>query len=73
VHFNDTRCGSVAELRSVIVRARHLAGDNVERQRAATAVRVWLMTQIEKKRAAPAADIVETAPDEPFAPERLAA
>src|SRR6266436_6182148 len=25
VHFNDTRCGSVAELRSVIVKARRLA------------------------------------------------
>jgi hypothetical protein len=28
VHFNDTRCGSVAELRSVIVKARRLARDD---------------------------------------------
>src|SRR3954462_4842489 len=35
VHFNDTRCGSVTELRSVILKARRLAGDDAERQRAA--------------------------------------
>jgi len=45
----------------------------VEQERAATAVKTWLLAQIEKKRAAPAADIRERAPDEPFAPERLAA
>ena len=73
VHFNDTRCGSVAELRSVIIKARRLARDDVERERAAAAVKTWLLAQIEKKRAAPASDIVETASDEPFAPERLAA
>jgi hypothetical protein len=73
VHFNDTRCGSVAELRSVILKARRLAHDDAERERAATAVKTWLLAQIEKKRGGLAADIVETAPDEPFAPERLAA
>jgi hypothetical protein len=73
VHFNDTRCGSVAELRSVILKARRLAGDHAEQERAAAAVKTWLLAQIEKKRAAPAADILETAPHEPFVPERLAA
>jgi hypothetical protein len=73
VHFNDTRCGSVAELRSVILEARRLAHDDAQRERAAAAVRTWLLAQIEKKRAAQAAKIGETAPDEPFAPERLAA
>jgi hypothetical protein len=73
VHFNDTRCGSVAELRSVIVKARRLARDDAERERAAAAVKTWLLAQIENKRAAPASDIVETATDEPFASERLAA
>ena len=73
VRFNDTRCGSVAELRSVILKARSLAHDDVEQERAATAVKTWLLAQIEKKRAAPAADIRERAPDEPFAPKRLAA
>ena len=34
VHFNDTRCGSVAELRSVILKARRLAHDDAERERA---------------------------------------
>ena len=60
-------------LRSVILKARCLAHDDAERERAAAAVKAWLLAQIEKKRAAPAADIGETAPDEPFAPERLAA
>ena len=73
VHFNDTRCGSVAELRSVIVKARRLARDDAERERAAAAVKTWLLAQIEQKRAAPASDIVETASDEPLARERLAA
>ena len=73
VHFNDTRCGSVAELRSVIVKARRLARDDAERDRAAAAVKTWLLAQIEKNRAEPASDIVKTASDEQFAPERLAA
>jgi hypothetical protein len=73
VHFNDTRCGSVAELRSVIVKARRLARDDAERERATAAVKTWLLAQIEQKRAAPASDIVETALDEPSARERLAA
>ena len=67
MHFNDTRCGSVAELRSVILKARSLAHDDAERQRAAAAVKTWLVVQIEKKRAAQAADTGETAPDEKFA------
>ena len=73
VHFNDTCCGSVAELRSVIVKARRLARDDAERERAAAAVKTWLLAQIEKKQAAPASDLVEAASDEQFAPERLAA
>jgi hypothetical protein len=73
VHFNDTRCGSVAELRSVILKARRLAHDDAERERAAAEVKTWLLAQIEKKRAATAESIGETAPDEPFAPNRLAA
>jgi hypothetical protein len=48
VHFNDTRCSSVAELRSVIVKARLLARDDAERERAAAAVKTWLLAQIEK-------------------------
>src|SRR5262252_4463569 len=48
VYFNDTRCGSVAELRSVILKARTLAHDNTERKRAAAAVRTWLLAQIAK-------------------------
>ena len=68
VHFNDTRCGSVAELRSVILKARRLAHDDAERDRTAAAVNTWLFAQIEKNR-----DIGETAPAEPFTPERRAA
>jgi hypothetical protein len=70
--FNDSRCDSVAELRAVILKARRLAHDHAEQERAATAVKAWLLAQIEKKRAA-TADSVKTAPNEPFAPERLAA
>jgi hypothetical protein len=68
VHFNDHRCGSIAELRSVIVKARRLAHDSAEREHAASAaVKTWLLAQIEKKRA-------EAAPqNDPLAPERLAA
>lgn len=73
VHFNDTRCGSVAELRSVILKARRLASDDAERERAAAAVKTWLLAQIEKKRAAPTADLGQMVPDELFTPERLAA
>jgi len=67
VHFNDTRCGSAAELRSVILKARHLAHDDAERGRAAAAVRAWLLDQIRKRRSASAAHIEE------MVPERLAA
>jgi hypothetical protein len=74
VHFNDTRCGTVAELRSVIVKARRLAHDTAERERAAAAAKAWLLTQIEKKQAAMVApDIGQTPSDEPLAYERLAA
>ena len=73
VHFNDNCCGSVVELRSIILKARRLADNHVEQQRAAAAVRIWLLTRIEKKRPAPLADLAGTAPDEPFAPDRLAA
>jgi hypothetical protein len=73
VHFNDRRCGSVAELRSVILSARRLAHDDAERERAAAAVKTWLSAQIEKNRGAPARDIEPTAPAEPFTSERLVA
>src|ERR1700736_1519127 len=63
VHFNDTRCGSVDELRSVILKARRLAHDDAERARAAAAVKTWLLAQIQRKRAAPPTDIMEAAPN----------
>ena len=73
VHFNDTRCGSAAELRSVILRARSLAHDDAVRERAAAAAKAWLLDQIRKGRSAPTAHIEETVADQPFALERLAA
>jgi hypothetical protein len=73
VHFNDTRCGSVAELRSIILKARRLAGDHVEQERAAAATKTWLLAQIEKKRARSAPDIMKAPPHEPFDHKRLAA
>jgi len=62
-----------AELRFVILKARRLAHDDEERERAAAAVRAWLLGQIQKRRSAAASHIKETAPEPPFAPERLAA
>jgi hypothetical protein len=73
VYFNDTCCGNAAELRSIILKARRLAHDDAERERAAAAVRAWLLDQIQKRRSASAARTKETVPDQPFAPERLAA
>ena len=73
VHFNDTRCRSVAELRLVILKARRLAYDHAEQTQAAAALKAWLLVQIEKKRGGSSADTMETALDEPFAPKRLAA
>jgi hypothetical protein len=74
VHFNNTRCGNVSELRSIILKARRLADDHAEQERAAAAAKTWLLAQIQKKRAAPPTDIMNTAPNRPFsADERLAA
>ena len=60
VHFNDTCCGSVAELRSVIIKARRLADNHTEQERAAAAVKAWLLAQIAKKRPAQSAAIEDT-------------
>ena len=71
VHFNDSCCGSVAELCSIILKARRLADDHAEQDRVAAAAKTWLLAQIGKKRSV-SSDIADTAP-KPFAPERLAA
>jgi hypothetical protein len=73
VHFNDSCCGSIAELRSIILKARRLADDHAEQDRAAAAAKAWLLARIRNKRRAPSTDIVDAAPNEPFGPERLAA
>jgi len=74
VHFNDNRCGTVAELRSVIVKARRLAHDTAERDRAAAALKAWLLAEIDKKQpATAAAHIAKPAPHELLARDRLAA
>jgi hypothetical protein len=73
VHFNDASCGSISELRSIILKARLLADDVAERERAAAAAENWLLAQIEKRRAETVADIKETVMAGALAPERLAA
>src|SRR5215469_10763597 len=73
VHFNDDRCGSADELRSVILKARRLADDHAERGRAAVAAKAWLLAQIGKRRAAPAPAAVATEQNAPLPSERLAA
>ena len=50
VYFNDHRCRSIAELRSVIVKARALALQEPERERAAAAVERWLLAEVERER-----------------------
>jgi hypothetical protein len=73
VHFNDACCASVAELRSIILKARRLADDHAEQERAAAAIKIWLLARIEKKPPAQPTDVTKTVPDEAFAAERLAA
>src|SRR6266404_8625351 len=68
VHFNDRCCGSLAELRSIILTARRLADDHAEQERAAAAPKTWLLAQIERQRRARSADIADTAPNAPFVP-----
>jgi hypothetical protein len=61
-------------LRSVILKARRLAHDDAERERAAAAAKAWLLAKIEKKRRASTRKIADTEPDKPpLTPERLAA
>ncbi len=55
VYFNDHRCRSFAELRSIIVNARALALREAERERATAAVERWLLAELEMHRAARAA------------------
>ncbi len=73
VHFNDTRCGSAAELRSVILKARGLAHDHAEQERAAAAVKTLLLAQIEKKTTRAGGGYRGNAPGQPFDLERVAA
>src|SRR6201989_2829622 len=61
VYFNDVRCDSVAELRSVIAKARCLAYDEEKRERTTAAIKTWLLAQIEQKQTAPPSNIVEWA------------
>ena len=73
VHFNDTRCGSAEEVRSIILKARCLAYHDVEREQAAVALRAWLLAQIPSEQPASATNIGEIAPEAPFPAEPLAA
>ena len=52
VYFNDHRCRSIADLRSVIVKARALALQEPEKERAAAAAERWLLAEVDRERAA---------------------
>jgi hypothetical protein len=75
VYFNDHRCRSVAELRSVIEKARALALGEAERQRQAAAVERWLLAALERERGVPpaAGDEGRACLANPAAAERIAA
>jgi hypothetical protein len=75
VYFNDHRCRSFAELRSVILKARKLALHDAERERPAAGVERWLLTELERERATRAATADSPVRDisSPSAPEQIAA
>ena len=50
VYFNDRRCRTFAELRSVIIRARALALGEEARERAAAVVERWLFAALDEER-----------------------
>jgi hypothetical protein len=52
VYFNDHRCRSFEELRAVIRRARALALGEAERERAAAAVKRWLLAALKQEHTA---------------------
>ena len=65
IYFNDHRCRSFAELRSVIVKARGLALHDAQIERAAVGVERWLLAELEREpatRAATADRLGATAP-----------
>lgn len=62
IYFNDHRCRSFADLRSVIAKARVLALRAPEVEQAASAAERWLLAEIERERAtSPAAVTVRPA------------
>jgi hypothetical protein len=74
VKFNDRHCRSIAQLRAVILKGRSLASECIERDRAAEAVKRWLMVEVELERQARAraGDHRETYILCPRAPDELA-
>ena len=48
VHFNDTCCGSLAELRAIIFTARCLTDDHTAQERADAAIKAWLLARSKK-------------------------
>ena len=73
VHFNDDRCGSAAELRSVILKARRLANDHAERERAGRRGKDLAARPDRERRAATAVAKGEPEQDAPLPTERHAA
>jgi len=73
VHSTITRCGSIAELRGMILKARCRADDVVERERAVTAAENWLLAEIKKSELTQWRMSGKGHLGKPLAPERLAA
>src|SRR5438874_10912447 len=63
VHFNDSCCGSIAELRSIILKARRLADDHAEQERAANVARMCAARSNPEKTIRAVGGYRDTAPD----------
>jgi hypothetical protein len=59
VHFNDSCCDSVAELRSIILKARRLADDHAEQSRAAFAAKQAAKAMRDEEMQAEIEDFIE--------------
>jgi hypothetical protein len=73
IGFNDRRCRSAAELRSVILKARAVAVENAEHDRAAEAFKQRLLAELDRDRAVRRAAGCRAPAEKSMPAQRLAA